>query len=141
MIDLRDFQALQVKAVELTREIMSAQSSALASQSAQFAMVERIRELEQQLMQTETWTTEKQRYKLTDFGCETFAYLLKPEQANGEPSHRICTKCYQSGRKGFLNLIARTVTGREKVECSECHHESFLGCESEPSQPRVITFR
>jgi len=37
----------------------------------------------------ETWNVEKGRYKLTDYGGGTFAYALKPEEAQDEPPHRI----------------------------------------------------
>ena len=53
MMDLRDTQAFQTKAIELNGEIMSAQSSALSAYAEQTAMVKRISELEKQLAEFE----------------------------------------------------------------------------------------
>lgn len=128
MIDLRDAQAFQLKAIELTREIMSAQQSALAAQLAQSALIEEVRNLKEQHVRLEAWAAEKQRYELTDHGCGTFTRTMKPSMANGEPPHRICAQCYERGRKGFLQSDGKRIDGREMVRCSLCHAETMLGC-------------
>ncbi len=97
LLNLRDNAKFQAAVVELQGKILSAQSD-------QFASMERVRELETQLTKLEAWATEKKRYQLTDFGGGTFAYLLKPEAANGEPIHWLCANCYQKGRKSILQF-------------------------------------
>ena len=67
----------QAKIVELNREIIAAQSSAMAAQSDQFTLIERIRELEKQIAQFETWNAEKQRYELKQVQSGAFAYVPK----------------------------------------------------------------
>lgn len=99
MIDLRDAQAFQTKAIELMREIISAQTNAISAKQAQSDLIDQIRELKDALSEKEHWDTEKNRYALHDFGSGTFAYVLKPDRANGESHHRLCAKCYQDGKK------------------------------------------
>src|SRR5579864_1037972 len=74
----------------------------------------RIDDLEKEVAGFENWETEKQRYQLTDFGGNSFAYSLKPQAANGEPSHRICPNCYERGQKAILQFKFRAATGRDK---------------------------
>lgn len=72
----------------------------------------------------EKWEAEKQRYKLTDFGGGTFAYLLKPEAASGEPPHRICAHCYQRDEKSILQFVHRS-DGQDYYKCPKCGDQVF----------------
>ncbi len=96
--------------------VIELQEKILAAQSAQSDLVELIRELEQKVASFERWEAEKKRYKLTDFGGGTFAYLLKPEATNGEPSHRICAQCYQKSEKSILQFLHRSY-GQDYFKC------------------------
>ncbi len=127
MIDLRDTQAVQAKVmIDLNREIMSTQNSALAAYADQATLLEKIRSLESRVADLEAWEREKDRYKLKDFGCSTFAYALKPGMENGEPFHRICANCYQQRRKSILQSHGH-YSGREKVTCDGCKAETYHG--------------
>jgi hypothetical protein len=101
------------------RAIIELQKEILAAQQAQSTLIERVGHLEKEVARFETWNAEKQRYKLTDFGGGTFAYLLKPEMADGEPQHRICATCYQKSRKSILQFAHRSY-GQDFFECHEC---------------------
>ena len=127
MIALRDAEAFQAKAIELNREIMSAQSSALAAYSDQAAMIERIGNLEKQIAELEAWEREKERYQLTDHGGGTFTYGLKTGMEGSEPFHRICAHCYQQRRKSILQSHGTFMGGREKVTCHACQGSFMLG--------------
>jgi hypothetical protein len=81
--DIDDAARRNAAVIELQEKILTAQQE-------QMALVERIGELEEQMRRFKTWEAEKKRYKLTDYGGGTFAYALKPEEAKGEPEHRIC---------------------------------------------------
>jgi predicted ferric reductase len=96
------------------------------AQSRYSAAVEQIRDLEKKLAEFETWEAEKKRYKLTDFGGGTFAYLLKPEAANGEPAHRICAHCYQDEHKSVLQFSAKS-SGQDYFECLRCKTRQAFG--------------
>jgi hypothetical protein len=104
IIDISKSDEIQAKVAELNAEILSAQSSALAANADQFALLERVRELEGRIAQIESWETEKKRYQLTDFGGNTFAYVLIEDAKNGEPDHRICASCYQREKNRSYNL-------------------------------------
>ena len=76
--DLDDVHSVKVQIGELQAQILAAQESALLSQEREAALAEGIRNLEEKVAELEAWDAEKERYELTDFGGETFAYLLKP---------------------------------------------------------------
>lgn len=107
--------------------VVELQEKILAAQAQQAALVERVSDLEKEVAAYKDWDREKERYQLTDFGCSTFAYSLKPDMANGEPPHRICAQCYQHGHKGFLQSHGM-FSSREKVECQGCGKTVMLGC-------------
>ena len=127
MLDLRDAAAQQGKVIELQSVILNAQTAAMAAQSQQLELVVQVRELKDKLAAVQDWERQKDRYFLKDFGGETFAYVLKKDAANGEPSHRICVKCYQHGKRSILQSEGTLPTGREKLTCSECAAETSLG--------------
>jgi hypothetical protein len=64
LIGLHDSHAIQAKVVELNGIIISAQTSAIAAQSNQFTLLQRIGELEKEIANLEAWTAEKERYEL-----------------------------------------------------------------------------
>jgi hypothetical protein len=109
--------------------IVELQEKILSAQEQQAALVERLRTLEKEVADHETWEREKERYQLTDHGCSTFTYSLKQEAANNEPHHRICSHCYQNRRKSVLQSHGRFSGGREKVSCPSCKETVLLGCE------------
>lgn len=99
---LNTMAEVQGKAVELQQIILSAQSSALSAQSEQFALIEHIRTLKEEIASVKAWEEQKQRYHLKKFPSGALAYSLKPESAHGEPAHCVCAKCYDDGRKTIL---------------------------------------
>jgi hypothetical protein len=125
-VNLKTSGEIQGKVVELQTVILAAQGSALAAQSEQFTLLDRIRNLETEIIQFENWEAEKQRYQLTDYGSGTFAYALKPSEAYGEPPHRICANCYNQGHKSLLQVLS-IGSGQEHTQCSRCKTEVFLG--------------
>jgi hypothetical protein len=127
LLSLHDMQAVQSKVIELQGVILAAQSSALAAQSDQFTLLERVRELETKMAQLEAWETEKKRYALKDFGGNTFAYELKHEEARGEPMHRICPKCYAKGHKSILQSHGKNAVEQDLYQCTECKTEYGFG--------------
>lgn len=117
--DIHDVAARDRAVIDLQKEI-------LAAQQAQFALVERVSNLEKEVAGFETWEAEKKRYKLTDFGGGTFAYLLKQEAANGEPIHRICAHCYEDGHRSVLQFSAKS-SGQDYYDCPRCKARPTFG--------------
>ena len=132
LISVRDAAKIQSKVVELNTVIISAQSSALAANTAQFSLLDRVRDLEEKIARLEGWEAEKKRYQLTDFGGGTFAYLLKPEMAEGEPPHRICARCYEEGHRSILQFSHEDFVSRDHYSCFRCKTEFEFGVRHEP---------
>jgi hypothetical protein len=103
MLDVRDADQMQTNISELTRELMSAQSWALAAQSSQLELFQSVRCLEDELAKLKAWNLERYRYELQSVGPGAIAYVLKQSMRGAEPVHWICANCFQSGKKRFLN--------------------------------------
>jgi hypothetical protein len=100
--DVSDADPIRTKIYELTREIMSAQSCALAAQSEQTELAQSNRELDEEVARLKAWNTEKFRYELRSVGPGANAYVLKESMRGSEPIHWICANCFQSGKRRFL---------------------------------------
>jgi hypothetical protein len=68
MKDVSDASVSRTKIYELTREIMSAHSCALAVQSQQLELLQSKRELDEEVARLKAWNTEKYRYELRSVG-------------------------------------------------------------------------
>ncbi|MGO8833197.1 MAG: hypothetical protein ACLQE9_10345 [Roseiarcus sp.] len=115
MISLRDTALISGKVVELNGKIIEAQNAIFAIQSERSTLVQRINELEKQIVQLEAWDTDKQKYELKNLGGNALAYMLKPEARGSEPPHWVCTNCYGDRR---ISIIQRT-TGNVHM-CPKC---------------------
>ena len=125
MIEARDTAVFQAKAIELQTQILSAQSSALAAHSDQFAMLDKIRQLEEEKTALEAWNAEKERYDLHEIKPGAFAYVLKESMRAGEPAHYICAACYEHREKSILQQEER-MPGRALVlVCHTCGSEIY----------------
>ena len=138
LVGLKVSSEVQAKVIELQAVIMAAQGDALAAQSDQFALLERIRNLEAEVAKAKAWEAEKARYQLQEFPAGALAYVLKPDAANGEPSHRICPKCYNEGHKSLLKVKTKR-NGGERVECHRCDSNLLLSPFPEPRIERHTT--
>lgn len=129
LLGIRDAQLVREKAVELTAEIMSAQASALAAHAAQSELADRVRDLEEQVVELEDWHREKERYQLTEVATGVFADATKPGMENGEPPHKICPNCYQQRRKSILQSYARPTRWQTNsfLRCDACKIEIVTG--------------
>jgi hypothetical protein len=114
LIDARDATVVRAKAIELQREIITAQSSTLMAQASQFALLDRVRNLEKEVTDLKAWDAEKEKYELKDLRPSpvfersgALAYALKKDAGSSEPFHLLCAKCYQDGRKSILQQEVR----------------------------------
>ena len=105
--------------IDLQREILSAQEQ-------QFALVQRVQELQEKVARFDAWHAQKKRYELKDYGENTFAYELKAAEANGEPMHRVCPTCYQQGHISILQFDGRS-EGQDWYLCAKCKSQLKLG--------------
>lgn len=120
---------VQAKVVELQSAILSAQASALTANAEQFAMIQRVRDLEEEVRRVKAWEEQKQRYKLV-YPWEdsmTTVYALKESCKGAEAPHWICAKCYDDGRRTVLQPKESARRGFLLLVCATCKAESHTG--------------
>lgn len=138
MVRLRDATAIQGKVAELQGAILDAQASALTAQQDQFTLMQRVRELEDELARMETWSTEKEKYQLTQVFPEAFAYTLKPERGIDEPPHWLCTTCFENRRRSYLQRAGPPPKGPQRYRvfrCVTCGNEILVDGSVTPDHP------
>ena len=120
MIGLRDAAAFQGKVIEFQAVIMDAQQRVFAAQEERTTLIDKVRELENQIVGYENWAAEKQRYEMkrVGYGQRVVIYELKPDMAGGEPPHSICANCYQKNEKSILQEEERG--GGVYLYCPKC---------------------
>lgn len=124
--DLNEVHAIKAQIGELLAQIISAQESALAAQSDQLSLIERVRELEEDIASLKTWTAEKERYELAPVGeIGALAYASKEGMEPPEPSHHLCANCYSDGKKSILQKELRRGGRAELLVCHRCNAEIY----------------
>lgn len=119
MKDLRDWSIVQSKVIELQSIILDAQGSLFAANEERATLIERVRQLEKQLANSEAGETEKQRYEMVDIGDGNVAYALKSGMRGSEPPHYACANCYSAGKISRLTHFDFPSLGK-KVDCPSC---------------------
>lgn len=134
MLGIRDQALIQEKVLELTGEIISAQQAAVSAIATQTVLTERIRELEQQIVEMKAWDSEKQKYQLQAIGSRFFTYTLKSDAESGDPPHWLCSACYQNGKKSVLSSV--TKAGSDYVwKCPACGAQNMVNWNYSPENP------
>jgi hypothetical protein len=106
--------------------VIDLQEKILAAQEAQAELAERIRTLEKEVTNFETWETEKQKYELKNLGLSAaFALMLKPAARGAEPPHWVCAKCFGSQQISIIQHGAPSRGGRSGFYCPSCRTEIF----------------
>ena len=103
-LHLQSMAEVQGKVIDLQSAILEAQSNALAAQSEQSSMIQRVRDLEEEIAHMKAWEEEKKRYQLVKPwpGATFVLYALKESCKGAEPPHWICAKCYDDGSRTHL---------------------------------------
>ncbi len=118
--NIDDRVKLNAAVIELQEKILSAQQAATEAKS-------RMQEMERRIESYEDWKKIAARYRLKDFGASTFAYELIPEHADGEPTHRICPRCFEDRKRSVLQFAFRTASHQDKYSCPSCGIEYLFG--------------
>ena len=121
--------------IDVQRVLLEAQASAIEDKQRQSDLIGRVNELEARLADVSKWAAEQARYHLTEFSVGRFAYVLKEEASNGEPSHKLCAKCFSDSRKSILQTVKKH-SGGESVYCQHCKQKTIL---QEFAPPEVHT--
>ncbi len=126
-LGMRDAALVQSKIGEMQGEISSALASAIAAQTDQMAMLRRIGELEKEVVNFETWKTEKERYELKELAPQgIYAYAIKEAVRGAEPAHWICPDCYESRHKSVLQQVTRYPGAADVRLCQRCGWEAYV---------------
>ena len=120
MVGLRDSNLVREKALELNGAILEAQERALASNSAQSALVKRIDDLETEIARMKAWDGEKDRYHLNKHTGGILVYSVKPGMEAGEPEHHLCANCFQHREKSILQSEIRNPGRVLYFYCMRC---------------------
>lgn len=108
--------------------IVELQEKILAAQATQSALIDRIRELEKEVADFETWDTEKLNYEMKALASGAIVYALKPEIQGSAPPHYLCAACYQHRKKSILQFAPTSIVhaqlGKPRMyRCPECKAE------------------
>ena len=126
LIDLKTTHEVQAKAIELQAIILSVQSDAMEAQAREAELLQKMRELEEELRLFHNWSDEKESYELRPLEKGGFVYALKSGVKANEPPHWLCTKCFQNQTKSILQFSGREAIERggrashESYECPNC---------------------
>ena len=115
------------------RAVIDLQKEILTAQSAQFTLLERVRELEKEVDRLKAWDADKERYRLIELRPGVVAYSLKEEMANGEPQHKLCTACYEVGYKSFLKQETWNPGRCNMLVCRGCGWFAYLSGSADPT--------
>ncbi|HKB59493.1 MAG TPA: hypothetical protein VKC56_05535 [Gallionellaceae bacterium] len=108
--------------IKFQEAFIQLQSSVHAMQVENTSLLRKIGDLEKQIMESENWDREIERYQLQPIGQGVFAFALKPGMENGEPPHLLCAKCVNDGKKSILQTRLADEFGRIYV-CHTCGSE------------------
>jgi hypothetical protein len=122
LISLKTMTEVQSMAIELNTKIIDAQHQIFSANTAQAALVERIRELEGQIARMKDWDAQKQRYQLVIPYSGIPVYALKKSMSDGENPHYLCANCFEGGKRSFLQHVTKQ-SGFITIACSTCRFE------------------
>lgn len=126
LVDIRDTVKLGEVAIRLQAQILAAQQGALAGQSREADLLEEIRGLKARVAEAEGWEAEKKRYALEELPPGVFVYALRPDMANGEPTHKLCQTCFHNGKKSVLQASEQQL-GQYTLHCQPCDKYLTVG--------------
>lgn len=125
MKDLHNQADVQTTVIDLQSAILSAQSDALAAQSDQSMMLQKIRDLQDEVAKVKAWDETKQRYQLITPWDGCHVYALKESSKGTEPPHWICPRCFEDRIRSFLNNDKKHDRGtRDVIKCPRCSFDS-----------------
>ena len=128
MISSHDAGVIRQKAIELQTQILAAQSNALAAQSDQFTALERIRELEKQIADLNTWDTEKKRYELKIVARGSTCLFVEGRRKKFRTTSLDLYNMLSTGQKVYhaKRRICRAIGGgfsNDEWKCPSCNTE------------------
>ncbi|HCK84999.1 MAG TPA: hypothetical protein DHW63_10930 [Hyphomonadaceae bacterium] len=128
LVGMKVTAEVQGKIIELQAVILTAQSGAISAQETQMELLQRIRELEGDLVKFKDWEAEKKRYEAKRLSPGVIVYALKQESVQaGELAHIACPNCYDGGRKSILQTTPKLAQRYRVHLCPACGLELAFG--------------
>ena len=113
--DLRNYNELASAISEVNAKLMDATTAALAGNEKISSLQERIRLLEQEIMEFKNWEAKVKDYTLKEVGTGIFAYIYTPAVESSKPKHWACVKCFEDCKISILQ-----VSNRSSYLCFNC---------------------
>ncbi len=112
------------KAAELNAVILDLQAAMFGVNAQNQDLLRRQHELEQQIAEMENWKATAEKYSLIEVSLDVFFYTNNKDQNTTEPSHWLCTKCYEDHKKSIVQRQKESPTSSsEFYVCPNCKQE------------------
>jgi hypothetical protein len=102
MVDVRDATKLSAQIGELQQAIIAAQVHAIAIAEKNFALSNRVQELESECKRLTDWSVEAQNYEVKEISTGVFAYLAKGDATSLQSAQKLCPNCFAKRAKSLL---------------------------------------
>lgn len=112
--------------VKLNSSVIELQSKILEAQEAVGNARDKLGALQAEIDRLNDWNAAASRYRLKDFGGQSFAYELIPDKAAGDPLHLACPECFRNSKISILQYDD-TYNGRKRYGCLGCGKHVMLG--------------
>ena len=121
LLEVRDFQNLNSKVIELQEIILTAHRQAMEAHQSHSVLNERIRELEEECVHLKDWSTEKQLYSPREIAPGVFAHIENTRVGGFQGTQKLCSNCFEQCNK---SLLQQSLEEKRRISLS-CHR-----CES-----------
>ena len=109
---------VKAKASELADSIIGLQGAIFTLQAKNHELLDKNRDLQEQLNDQNQWTAIEDRYELTEICEGTFLYSLK--EGSTEPHHYICPQCFSKQLKSIPQVSNHYVGIDYKCMTPDC---------------------
>lgn len=116
---------VQQHLLDAQNKIFEAQSKIADVLRREAALIEENASLKSRIAESARWDEISSRYSLTDFGGETFAYVLKAEP--DETAHKACPACFLRQRISILQANDSPNVPSRRYRCLDCNSNLRLG--------------
>lgn len=120
LLELRDINQINSKAIELQNQILTAHEKIFAAQQQQSLLTARIQELEKECMSLKDWSAEKERYDHKQIATGIFAYVDNKHIGNTESAHKLCCNCFGKNVKSTLQQGSDFLEGMGRIKTLIC---------------------
>ena len=108
ILEIKSTTEIQGKVIELQAALLEAQTSAISATTAHLELLEKVRNLEDQLKAANEWGDQKNRYSLVcPWENAAQVYALKRSVSGGDEPHFLCPNCFHNKRSVILNPMKR----------------------------------